>query len=94
MAGYEITLDHRYGGHDGPTEWEITTRIPVVAERVKKLHELEHPLLCAFHFYLEQGGSDGFCIREGAPPAFVAQVIFYLTALLPDEETFPGLEIG
>jgi len=80
--GYQVEVNRRYGGHDGVTEWEIRTRTAVPPNRVEKLQELNHPLLCAFHFNQAEnsGGSNGFCVREGASWDFVGLLCAYLTA--------------
>ena len=78
MSGYEFTVNRRMGGHDGPTEWEFSTR--VLGDRVMRLAALQHPHLCAF---LVRDVST-FCIREGAPENVLHDVVAFLGAW-PDE---------
>jgi len=45
--GYHIEINRRFGGHDGhETEWEVSTRSVIVAERVTASGLLEQSCVC------------------------------------------------
>jgi hypothetical protein len=81
--GYQVDANRRNGGHGGyPTGWEFSTR--AVSGRVKTLQGLELEKLVSFHFYLDTGGSEGFCIlQEEDEMAFLC---FRYMTMWPDVE--------
>lgn len=83
--GYPVSVTHRLGGHDGPTEWEVS--IPGASGRdLGRLHilqELGSPHLVAWTVEADRY-APGLSIAEGAPEGLVWRVAAFLTAW-PDE---------
>jgi hypothetical protein len=89
----QVNVNHRYGGHGGhDTEWEFSTRANI--GRVKKLEELDHPMLVNFSLlaHVGNGGVDSFDVLRAVPECVVVHpdkmipLLFHYLTMWPDIE--------